>query len=96
MKKLATVLITICLVTGLSTSAFAFGPGLGGYGRYDNSRGYERRWHDAHRGHENGRYVYVPRYSHNAPYHGSGAVISLPLAPVPAISLFPSINVSIH
>jgi len=106
MKKLAMMLITIVLVTGLATSALAFGPGGDGRGRYDNSRGYARDW-DSHRGHErawrggsngyeHGRRVYGQHYDY-APSHGSGAMISLPLVPLPGVShMFPSINVNIH
>jgi len=106
MKKLAMMLITIVLVTGLATSALAFGPGGDGRGRYDNHRryvgawdshrGHERAWHGRSNGYEHGRRVYGQHYDY-APSYGSRAMISLPLVPLPGIShMFPSINVNIH
>jgi hypothetical protein len=108
MKKFATILITIFLVTGFANSALAFGPGWDGHGRHDNPRGYARNWHDGYRGHDRGwhgdfnghdrgRRDYGQHSDHNVPSHGSGAMISLPLVPLPGVShLFPSINVNIH
>jgi hypothetical protein len=95
MKKIATILITVFLVTGLTTSAFAFGPDRGERGRYDRRGEYSRSWHDNYRGQDRGRHHYDRH--HNAPSHESGAVISLPLVPLPGVShLFPSINFNIH
>jgi hypothetical protein len=54
MKKIVTIWITVLLVTGLATSAFAFGPGWGEHGRYEPSRSYARGWQDHKRGHERG------------------------------------------
>jgi len=109
MKKLAMVMITMFLVTGLATSAFAFGPPWDGHGRYNNSRrsvhdgwrnehrGHDRGWHGGYNGHERGRRVDHRDNGRNDRSHESGAMISLPLVPLPGIShMFPSINFSIH
>ena len=53
MKKIATIWITVFLLAGLATSAFAFGPGWGGHERYDHRQGYAHGWQDNGRG--NGR-----------------------------------------
>ncbi|OPY14386.1 MAG: hypothetical protein A4E66_00406 [Syntrophus sp. PtaB.Bin001] len=100
MKKIATILIAAFMVTGLTTSAFAFGPDWGDRGRNDRHGEYSRSWHDNYRGHDQGR----PHYDrhnydrhHRVPSHESGAMISLPLVPLPGVShLFPSINFNIR
>lgn len=97
MKKISTILMAILVVVGLTGSALAFGPGWDGHGRYANYRGHDRGWHGEFQGHDRGRRDYGRHYDHNVPSHGSGAMISLPLVPLPGVShLFPSINVNIH
>ena len=90
MKKLATILITVLMVAGLTTPVFAFGIG-------SDQRDYARIGHGDQRGHERGRRVYHQTYNHYAPSRDPGVVVSLPLVPLPGVShMFPSINIRLR
>lgn len=90
MKKLATILITVLMVAGLTTPVFAFGTG-------SDQRDYARIRHGDQRGHERGRCVYQKTYNHYAPSRDPGVVVSLPLVPLPGVShMFPSINIRLR
>lgn len=108
MKKLGVMLVAMFLVAGLSSSAFASDPGWGRHGGHDNHGRYERGWnagyhghhgdlHHGFRGHERDWRDAGRHHDRHGNGRESGAMISLPLVPVPGISqMFPSINFSIH
>jgi hypothetical protein len=106
MKKIVAIWITVFLLTGLATSAFAFGPGWGGHERYDHHQGYAHGWQDNGRGHGRGahdrdnrqeRRVYDQHNGSYASSYGAGANVALPLVPLPGFSLWlPGISISIH
>ena len=90
MKKIATILITVLMLAGLTTPVFAFGPD---FYRRDHARirYVEQRWH------ERERRVYHQTYNHYAPSRNPGVVVNLPLVPLPGVShMFPSINIRLR
>lgn len=106
MKKIATIWITVFLLAGLATSAFAFGPGWGGHERYDHRQGYAHGWQDNGRGNGRGGHdrdnrheqrVYGQPSGYHAFSYGPGANVALPLVPLPGFNLWlPGISISIH
>jgi len=101
MKRLASIVMAVMMVACVSTPLYAFSAGREGRRSSHVGNNYHRVYEPGRYSHQRiqkpVRHAYRQPSNHYMPAPRSGAVVSLPLVPLPGVShWFPSINIRIR